>query len=101
VEGERKPSVVSFARLREGRGAVVVAPRLVATMMGEDGTTPPLGPEAWGETRVLLPEGLGTNGLRDLLTDRLVTPSRSDEGLRLDVGELFRTLPVALLVDVS
>jgi (1->4)-alpha-D-glucan 1-alpha-D-glucosylmutase len=101
AEGERKSNIVSFARLRAGRGALVVVPRLVAAMMGEDGTSPPLGPAAWSDTRVLLPEGLGTNGLRELFTDRLVTPIRSDDGLRLDVGELFRILPVALLVDIS
>jgi (1->4)-alpha-D-glucan 1-alpha-D-glucosylmutase len=99
-EGERKTNVVALARLREGRCVVAVAPRLVASLMGEDGQGPPLGQMVWGDTRVPLPEGVGTNGLRDLLTDRLVTPQRGEDGTRLFVSDIFYTLPIALLIDL-
>ena len=90
---------MAFARHREGKSVLVVAPRLVAGLMGPDALTPPLG-DAWGQTRLLLPDAPAPRRWRDLLTDAVVDV-RDDGGLpSLAVADLFRILPIALLVDV-
>jgi (1->4)-alpha-D-glucan 1-alpha-D-glucosylmutase len=98
AEGERKANLVAFARFRAGRSVLVVAPRLVGGLMGDEAQTPPLGPEAWGETRLILPESAGPRRLRDLLTDASIEVQESDGRPSLALASIFETVPVALLV---
>ena len=48
ADGDRKANVVAFARHREGRYALAVAPRLVSGLMGDDARTPPVGRDRLG-----------------------------------------------------
>lgn len=99
-EGDLKSNVVAFGRYREGRTAIAVAPRLVAHLMGDEGRVAPLGRDAWGETRLLLPDAPGLpRRWRDLLTDRLLELEDADGRPALAVGDLFEVVPVAMLVD--
>ncbi|HEX8201551.1 MAG TPA: malto-oligosyltrehalose synthase, partial [Isosphaeraceae bacterium] len=99
TEGDRKANVVAFARHREGRTALVVAPRLVAGLMGPEALTPPFGAEVWGETSLTLPDGPPfPRRWRDLLTDATVEARDEGERRALPLAELLRTLPIALLV---
>jgi (1->4)-alpha-D-glucan 1-alpha-D-glucosylmutase len=94
VEGERRNNVLGFARSSEARSVVTLAPRLVAGLM--TGDTPPLGPTVWGDTRVVLPDGIGSGQWRELLTG---VPIADRGGIM--VSELFQVLPVALLVSTE
>jgi (1->4)-alpha-D-glucan 1-alpha-D-glucosylmutase len=101
AEGDRKANVVAFVRHREGKSALVVVPRLVAGLMGPDATTPPLGDQAWGQTRLILPDAPVPRRWRDLLTDAVVEVRDDGEATSLPLADLFRVLPVALLVDAQ
>jgi (1->4)-alpha-D-glucan 1-alpha-D-glucosylmutase len=98
AEGEHRGRVVAFGRSREGKHVVAVAARLVAPLMGPDGTTLPLGPEVWGDTRLAVPETKVPRRWRDLLTDTVHEVQVAESGASLAVGTLLSTLPVALLV---
>ena len=69
--------------------------------MGPDALTPPLGDQAWGETRLLLPDAPAPRRWRDLLTDAVVDVRTDGGPPSLAVADLFRVLPVALLVDAA
>jgi len=99
AEGDLKANVVAFARHREGRYVLVVAPRLVAGLMGEDARTPPIGRAAWGETRLILPDAAGARRWRNLLTDTVIDARDADGHPALDLADVFEVLPVALLVE--
>jgi len=98
VGGERKENVVAFHRSFRGRNVVAVAPRLVAGMMGEDATIPPVGPDVWGDTELALPDAAPTLW-RDLLTDRVVEPGVLDDRRSLRLADVFVDLPLALLIE--
>ncbi len=100
AQGERKVNLVSFGRYREGRSVIAVAPRLVAGLMGEDALTAPIGAEVWGDTRLDLPEGTAVpRRWRDLLTDVVIEVEDVEGRPTLPAAEIFRSIPVALLVD--
>jgi (1->4)-alpha-D-glucan 1-alpha-D-glucosylmutase len=100
ADGDRKAHLVAFARHREGRSVVAVAPRLVAGLMGDDAATPPIGRATWGETRLLAPDIAAIpRRWRDLLTDSIVEVEDVDGRPTLAVADVLRVLPVALLVD--
>ncbi len=101
ADGEHKGNVVSFGRYRVGQYAAVVVPRLVAGMMGEDGSTLPIGPDVWGDTVLALPDSGLPRRWRNLLTDEVVElrDSNGDSKPSLPIAELFRTIPMALMVE--
>lgn len=70
--------------------AVVVVARLMA---GLAGAAPPLGEEAWGDTRVALPPPLDGARWRCVLTDRVHRPAA-----HLRLAAILRDLPCALLL---
>jgi (1->4)-alpha-D-glucan 1-alpha-D-glucosylmutase len=99
AHGDLRGNVVSFSRRHQGQTALVVAPRLVARMMGDEGLNPPVGREAWGETEVVLPEFAGAARWRNLVTDETLDVTVTDERRGLLLGDVFRTVPLALLVE--
>lgn len=100
AEGEPKSHVVAFGRGREGRYCAVVTARLVAGLMGPEATRLPIGADVWGETRLILPEAPLPHRWRELLTDTVIELEPRPNGPpTISIGELFHTLPVALLVN--
>ncbi len=92
ARGPAAPHVVAFAR-RAGRElAVIVAPRLTRTLVG-DGRRAPVGASIWGETRVALPARLAGRPLRDALSGARIGVPRA--GAELPVARLLTELPVA------
>jgi (1->4)-alpha-D-glucan 1-alpha-D-glucosylmutase len=89
VTGEHAARVIAFARRQGGQLAVTVAPRLLASVVGEDGL--PLG-DVWGDTAVELPEG-GLPAWRNVLTGEPLKAAK-----RITVAAALRRLPVGLLV---
>jgi (1->4)-alpha-D-glucan 1-alpha-D-glucosylmutase len=80
-----------FARLLEGHAALIVVPRLVATLC-PTADRPPVGPDVWGDTCVRMPDIL--SGFR---WTNVLTGDEMHAAPTLPVAELLRDLPVALL----
>jgi (1->4)-alpha-D-glucan 1-alpha-D-glucosylmutase len=99
IEGDLKTHVIAFLRAREGKSVIAIAPRCVASLMGETAETAPVGTEVWSDTRIILPETSHTKHWRDLLTGRPVSEERADGRIRLSVANAFAVLPIALLVE--
>ena len=91
VRGDRARHVCAFARRIEERAVIVVAPRLVATLLSE----PELsltGERVWQESVLLLPPGMGGR------FRNIVNGAESDAvGQELPLARLFEEAPVALL----
>ncbi len=98
--GPHADRVLAFARVHEDRATLVVAPRLVAAMMGDDSRRPPIG-EAWGPTSLVLPEEIRGDAWTDRLTRRQVAPRLAEEGRVLPLADAFAVLPVSLLESIS
>ena len=92
VRGPGATHVVAFLRSTSRSEALVVVPRLVLSLTGDD--RPPLGPEVWAGTTIELP-----SRSRDSYRSPLTGESLAVDGRRrLPVAELLRRLPVALWV---
>jgi (1->4)-alpha-D-glucan 1-alpha-D-glucosylmutase len=98
-DGAFRSNLIAFTRSFEATTLLTVAPRLVARMMGDEGTIAPIGPLVWQDTRILLPDSSGIRSFRDVLTGA-VHHAVSIEGgwSAIDAGALFDPLPLALLV---
>src|SRR5687767_7085600 len=77
AEGQRAAHVFAFARRHEGKTAVVVVPRLMASV------------DHWGDTRVTLPAGMSA---RHVFTERAM------DGAPVQIAEALETMPVAVFV---
>jgi len=98
--------VVAFARLSErgpargaGAGAAIaVAPHLVGRFI--DAERPMPCGEMWKTSRVLVPKALAALTYRDAFTGVEIKPVMANDSAWLFVGQILKTLPVALLVAV-
>ena len=99
--GHQASKIVAFARSMEDDKALIVAPRLVTDLMGPEGKQLPIGSKVWGTTAICLPESCQVTRWRDILTDHVVDGSHQGSRIVLQVSEIFRNLPVAILVPVD
>jgi (1->4)-alpha-D-glucan 1-alpha-D-glucosylmutase len=76
--------------------ALVVVPRLVATLTGRIERAP-LGEAVWGDTLLLLPAAVGAHPLTNLFTGETLTPIPHGQGWAVRVAEVLGHFPVALL----
>ena len=92
---DKNQHLCAFARIHEENGrteaAIIIAPRLVSTMMGGS-VEPPIG-NVWGGATLNLPEGLPSE-FRNVFTDEKI--QAIDRTLRC--SEVLATLPTAVLV---
>jgi (1->4)-alpha-D-glucan 1-alpha-D-glucosylmutase len=100
AHGEKAEHVVAFARSLADEQAIVVAPRLVATLSGGEARAP-VGEAIWGETWLALPEARPGAAYRDCLTHTRLVAERFEGGVGLRMGALFETLPLALLTPLG
>lgn len=94
ARGDRRTSVIAFARRQADSWIIVAVPRF-PTRLSSDGR-PPLGEAIWGETVLLLPPdapGKWLNGLTDVVVG--CRPQSGRQAVRL--AEVFSDLPVALM----
>ena len=94
--------MVAFARTAGERAAgeqaaLTVVPRLVVGLAGESGSTP-LGPGAWGDTWLVLPEELSLAGFRNIFTGEKMQTGEREDRPGLALADVCRDFPVALLV---
>jgi (1->4)-alpha-D-glucan 1-alpha-D-glucosylmutase len=92
VEGIRREHVIAFARQHAARMAVVVAPRLNASLIAPAGHLP-VGSDTWQDTAVRGRDGTAFPGLRNILTGERVLP-----GDRLPLKDALSVCPVGIFV---
>jgi (1->4)-alpha-D-glucan 1-alpha-D-glucosylmutase len=88
--GQRADNIVAFARRFQDQAAIVIAPRLVASLTAA-GHALPLGPEVWGDTVLELPASFSGRTLRDALSGRRIAA-----GPALPIAQALAICPVAL-----
>ncbi len=93
VRGGLAEHLCAFARVGEAGAALTVVPRLLARRGSE---APPLGPEYWRDTALVVPADLGTRFVNVLTGEHV--QARGDA---LALAEIFAHFPVALLVSES
>jgi (1->4)-alpha-D-glucan 1-alpha-D-glucosylmutase len=91
--GPKHEHIFAFARRQAGRTALIAVPRLLTRLSAAPDAVP-LGPECWGETRLVVPED-GPARYRNLFTGEKL--NRAAEGL--SAAAVFAAFPVALLVE--
>ncbi len=96
--GSHAAKVVAFQRQCHGRSALIVAPRLVSSLMGQDATTPPVG-AVWDDTQLVLPDAAKAAHWRNVLTDERITPTEGPERRTLELANVFETLPIAWMIE--
>jgi (1->4)-alpha-D-glucan 1-alpha-D-glucosylmutase len=106
VTGKGARHVIAFARLPlsssshnvpgppSQEAAIVVVPRWTAGLVAQPGDAP-IGPDVWGDTTILLPEGFGGRSWNCLLARRMTSPASASS---LRVADVLTTFPAALLV---
>jgi (1->4)-alpha-D-glucan 1-alpha-D-glucosylmutase len=102
VSRDRSVHVFAFARRHQRVTAIACVPRLVATLVGDQATTP-LGAAVWGDTRIELPEPKDAaypwpSVFRDAFTGQPISARESGGAAFLDAAEVFSQFPVALLI---
>jgi (1->4)-alpha-D-glucan 1-alpha-D-glucosylmutase len=96
IRGQRAEHLCAFARRFRREVLVVAVPRRFHGLPDGDGRLP-TGAAAWGDTWLELPPGRGRDPFGNLLTDEAVSVQDRDGTRGLELAELFRTLPFALL----
>jgi (1->4)-alpha-D-glucan 1-alpha-D-glucosylmutase len=95
VAGAKADHVIAFAREFENSRVLVIVPRLLAGLLNpNDSDTPPVGPQVWGDTHVLLPCGCPEK-YRNVLTGQV-----RDLEAQISVSNALSDFPVGLWVRV-
>ena len=100
AEGAAADHVVAFARRDEENEFIAAVPRLVVGLTRKE-LVDPIGPEVWGDTRLLLPDAEPGTRYRDVFSGETVKVSASDVGASLPVSGIFASFPFALLERTS
>lgn len=98
VTGPQADHLIAYRRMHQGQEIVVAVARWQATLAG-GAQVAALGEAVWQDTGLQLPAGVAAGVYRDVLTGQQLTiPEEAGEGRKLGVGELFASLPLAVLV---
>jgi (1->4)-alpha-D-glucan 1-alpha-D-glucosylmutase len=99
ARGAGKDNLCLFARKTPQKKVLVAVPRLVAGLIGNT-DRPPVGPEIWSDTEILLPAQARGTHFRNLFTGETVAVRSTDEpggGCLLPVATVLSQFPVAVL----
>jgi (1->4)-alpha-D-glucan 1-alpha-D-glucosylmutase len=96
VRGARASNAIAFARRHGNAWAVVVASRLAAGLLGDEGELPLVDPEKWADTAVEMPSDLSARALFDWLSP--AAPKVDENGL-LYLRDALAVMPIAVLVE--
>jgi (1->4)-alpha-D-glucan 1-alpha-D-glucosylmutase len=93
VAGPQADHVIAFARRLGTETVFVAAPRMVAGLLDkvEDPAPPPVGPEIWGDTQLVLPFCDPKKKYRNQFTGKLLEVER-----QISVSQAFADFPLAL-----
>lgn len=94
--GSRKDQLCTFARTSAEQTVIVVAPRLVTTLV-VNSNDPPIGSDVWQDTWLPLPnETIGRRFL-NVLTGETLEVSQQESNSGLSLSSVLNSFPVALL----
>ncbi|MEX3678705.1 malto-oligosyltrehalose synthase [Paraburkholderia sp. BR14320] len=96
VRGVHASNVIAFARRHGNAWAVVIASRLAAGLLGDEGDLPLVEPAQWADTAIEMPPDLSARALFDWLSP--AAPKVDDHGL-LYLRDALAAMPVAVLVE--
>jgi (1->4)-alpha-D-glucan 1-alpha-D-glucosylmutase len=99
VTGPGAEHVVAFARQWEDQAMIVVAPRLMYTLLGRKYLLP-CGKnvrKVWRDTAIMLPEGLRSTTFHNLF-NRQAVPRKTRRSVEIDVADILEELSVGVLV---
>jgi (1->4)-alpha-D-glucan 1-alpha-D-glucosylmutase len=96
VAGRRRDHVCAFQRCLHKWQALVVVPRLVTSLV--HGDRPPLGPEVWHDTALVLPAQPAGRAWRNIFTGEELRPAGGNGQPVLPLGQVLAHFPVALLL---
>jgi (1->4)-alpha-D-glucan 1-alpha-D-glucosylmutase len=97
LDEESGRHLIAFARRLGNRVAITLVPRLTSTLVG-DASHWPLGFEAWKTMHVDLPDHLRVTEFRNVLTGATVRPLASGSERMLIAADVFKTIPIAVLI---
>jgi (1->4)-alpha-D-glucan 1-alpha-D-glucosylmutase len=97
AEGERANHAFAFARELGDQQIIVIAPRLIDSLLRGD-LAAPVGSAAWGGTAIRLPDSVGGVRYRNLFTGEQISPGTDQEPATLALADALAEFPVALLV---
>jgi (1->4)-alpha-D-glucan 1-alpha-D-glucosylmutase len=95
VQGKLARHVCAFARKTEGRVVVTAAGRFFVGLSGT--RQPPVGATIWGDTAIVLVDGLAPAEYRNVFTKEKVRATKHGTTWLLPLSEVFSHLTVALL----
>jgi (1->4)-alpha-D-glucan 1-alpha-D-glucosylmutase len=95
--GAKKQHLCTFARVWQDDVVIVVAPRLVVSLVKSQ-TRRPLGAEVWADTNIRLPDDVAKRQFTNILTGEVLNLPDGGGDKGLSVGQILSHFPVALLV---
>ena len=96
AHGQRAEHVCAFARRRADEVVLVVVPRLLGGLMGEQGRLA-VGESAWGDTWLELPEETRDEKWANAFTAETLSMETRNEKRGFGLARLFKIFPYALL----
>jgi (1->4)-alpha-D-glucan 1-alpha-D-glucosylmutase len=102
VTGPKADHVIAFLRKSDSASALIVVPRLVASLLNDnDIDAPPIGRRIWDDTNILLPSCACSKQYRNALTGEVMDPTKTDGSTVIAVSDALAKLPVALCLSSS
>ena len=95
ITGRHAAHAIAFARIIPDKAAVVVVPRLVAKLVGNE-LSLPTGEQFWGGTAIHLPAAVG-GSFCNVFTRKRVLVDREGNQFTLKLSSVLESFPVALL----
>lgn len=95
--GERAEHVFAFARA-DARDATLTVVSRLTTRLGAASGALPVGEAAWGDSVLPLPDAASGASWRCALSGARIRPRHGAGGVALRLADVFRSLPVALLL---
>jgi (1->4)-alpha-D-glucan 1-alpha-D-glucosylmutase len=96
AEGPAADHVVAFARRLGDAEVIVAVPRLVAGLTGKQ-PIDPIGPDVWGDTRLVLSDDDSGTRYHDAFTEETVEAVSVEDRTVLPLADVFSAFPFALL----
>ena len=94
VEGAKADHVIAFARKSKTASILVIVPHLVAGLLN-DADSPPIGPQAWQDTHVVLPR-CSCKHYRNAFTGEDLDLQNADGYATIAMSKALAEFPVAL-----
>ena len=95
IQGSKANHAVAFLRRFRDTSILVVAPRLVASLLN-DLEVPPTGAEVWNETNILLPPGGISKGYLNVYTGSALDEQETNTTSTIRLSNALAEFPVAL-----